>query len=78
MAKITVPIEVDVDSISKIITAYLNENEDVVEVVRCKNCKNWEDDWNPESVEKGRHFCCMIGRFPDGDFYCPDGERKEE
>ena len=52
------------------------ERSGFIKVVRCRYCKNWEDDWQPESVEEGRHFCPMIERFPDGNFYCADGDRK--
>lgn len=51
-------------------------SKDIVEVVRCRDCKNWEDSWQPESAEEGRHYCFMIDGFPEGNFYCADGERK--
>lgn len=44
---------------------------DVVEVVRCKDCKYWKQ------VTAERHACCMIGFEMDYDEYCSYGERKE-
>ena len=46
-------------------------NADVVEVVRCKDCKYWKQ------VTAERHACCMIGFEMDYDEYCSYGERKE-
>ena len=59
---------------------------DVVEVVRCKNCKHWHEDtgW----CYHHSHFMGDKGEFChpwesanwkmfDGDDYCSDGERKE-
>lgn len=48
--------------------------DDVVEIVRCKDCKHREYDGSP--------FCpwmCEIdGRNVPDDWFCADGERKEE
>ena len=41
---------------------------DVVEVVRCKDCKHYEFDG----------YCKTICGFMLPDFYCSDGERKEQ
>ena len=59
---------------------------DVVEVVRCKNCKHWHEDtgW----CYHHSHFMGDEGEFChpwesanwkmfDGDDYCSDGEKKE-
>ncbi len=46
---------------------------DAVEVVRCKDCTEWQDDWGD-----GTHFCAMNDRWTKADFYCADGERKEQ
>lgn len=46
---------------------------DVVEVVRCKDCK-W---WTKEKIgSQGR--CGMLGHYPRDVFYCSHGERREE
>ncbi len=45
---------------------------DVVEVVRCKDCKWWTKQ--KDSIQ-GR--CDMYGRYPAGYWYCANGERRE-
>lgn len=40
---------------------------DAVEVVRCKDCKWYSDD-----------YCCQFGDDYGDDWYCADGERREE
>lgn len=49
---------------------------DVVEVVRCKDCINWQSDWDTST--DGYHYCAMVDIVIDGDFYCKDGERRED
>lgn len=44
---------------------------DVVEVVRCKDCKYWKQ------ITAERHACCMIGFEMEYDEYCSYGERKQ-
>lgn len=58
------------------INSIINEQPtaDVVEVVRCKDCKFWQTDW--ETSYDGYHYCSMIDVVIAGDFYCKDGERK--
>jgi hypothetical protein len=64
----------------------LGQKADVVEVVRCKNCKHWHEDtgW----CYHHSHFMGDKGEFChpwesanwkmfDGDDYCSDGEKKE-
>ena len=45
---------------------------DAVEVVRCKDCKHWQNE----------HLCRAFSQFgtieTQGDDYCSHGERKEE
>ena len=45
---------------------------DVVEVVRCKDCKWW--DKQEDSIQ-GR--CALSGHYPTGAWYCANGERKQ-
>lgn len=49
--------------------------DDVVEVVRCKDCKHWDktwtNDWAPDY-----HYCPIIDGTRKGDFYCADAERR--
>ena len=44
---------------------------DVVEVVRCKNCRHWHDDGIMTTCDKN------IGNGYDAEYYCADGERKD-
>ena len=45
---------------------------DVVEVIRCKNCKNYE-----LMKSNGKHFCNEFGGFVTEEDFCSRGERKE-
>lgn len=45
---------------------------DVVEIVRCRDCKYHEDT----SVTEFKH-CCLIGKTVRHDDFCSYGERKE-
>lgn len=54
-------------------------NEELVEVVRCKDCEHWQTDWKPKGCEhEDAHFCEMIGRIVCADHYCGYGERRED
>ena len=44
---------------------------DVVEIVRCKDCKYWHDDGIMTTCDKN------IGNGYDAEYYCADGERKD-
>lgn len=46
---------------------------DVVEVVRCGDCENWDTDWVPSHAGKGQYFCPILGQVTDTDFYCGCG-----
>ena len=53
---------------------------DAVEVVRCKDCKQWNCVTKPAFYDK-RHGYCLNGDEPEGrweDDFCSYGERKEE
>ena len=43
-------------------------------LVTCKDCKNWETEWEPAG---GGHFCPMLDLNTGADFYCSYGERRE-
>ena len=43
------------------------------ELIRCKDCKWWTQVNN--SLQ-GR--CALLQMYPTGEWYCPNGERKEE
>lgn len=61
------------DSLEVIRNSIVDMSEaDVVEVVRCKNCKWWEKD------NDGLQGCCVLHQsYPTGGWYCANGERKE-
>lgn len=60
--------------------AWLNSvpSADVRPVVWCKECKNWETGWTPRGVSDGRHYCAQLDLFPSADWFCADGEKREE
>ena len=64
------------DELAKFITKI--PGADVVPVVRCKDCKYWDMDWEPVNAPKGDHFCSQIGLCAEGEWFCADGERREE
>jgi hypothetical protein len=47
---------------------------DAVPVVRCRDCKWWEEGQTTDGV-KG--FCPISGCCEGPEFYCADGERRE-
>lgn len=53
------------------------ERQGWVKPIRCKDCKNWERDWEPSGNHRGRHWCPNIECFPEPDFFCADGERPD-
>ena len=52
------------------------EPADVAPVVRCKNCENWQADWNPSIPD--RHYCAVMDSMMKADDFCSYGERREE
>ena len=50
--------------------------EDVVPVVRCKDCAEWQREWEPQNVKAGEHFCAYVGLVTAPDWYCADGNRE--
>lgn len=63
-----------------------NENGEVVgyeyggRLVRCGDCKYWNTDWEPNrfNPDNPTHFCDINDLFPTGDWFCKDGQRREE
>lgn len=51
---------------------------DVVEVVRCKDCKFWNKDENRGICDEWSDFEDGISRYTGADDYCSCGERKEK
>lgn len=54
----------------------LTPTEDVVKVVRCKDCKYNHNYWNPYDFEQMR--CHRKANIPRDDWYCANGERRVE
>ena len=51
----------------------------LVEIVTCKDCKHWEKLLSPQTpTNKEYHFCPMMDMYTPNDFFCRDGERREE
>lgn len=46
---------------------------DAVQVVRCKDCKLWYEDWKHDNNEC---YCCRNDRWTEPDAYCSGGERR--
>jgi len=51
---------------------------DVRPVVLCRDCQNWDTDWTPKYARENEHFCPNIGLTTREDWFCADGERREE
>ena len=62
---------IDTDAIRELPTA------DVVEVVRCKDCV-WYDERRPYANGHTLYECRNLERFFPLDFFCKDGERRED
>lgn len=54
------------------------KTSDFVHVVRCRDCKNWETDWKPNYSIDGEHFCPMISLVTSEEWFCADGERRDD
>ena len=54
---------------------HFKDKNDVVDVVRCEDCKYWQDNNGGYINEE-----CRLGKeeTPDADDYCSYGERKEK
>ena len=53
--------------------------EIVQELVRCKDCRWWDTDgYGIEFGNEGDGWCDHIERDTHGDWFCADGERKDD
>lgn len=50
---------------------------DAVPVVRCKDCPNWQTDWELQSYPSG-HYCAMIDKFTDGEWFCATSIQEDD
>ena len=65
------------DFLSLLNTFGKERGADVVEVVRCKDCV-WYDEKRPYSSGHALYECRNLERFLPPDFFCKDGERRED
>lgn len=49
-----------------------------VEVVRCKDCADWQADWIPSCVDNGSHYCGTMDTIMKPNDYCSYGERRTD
>lgn len=86
MAEFKIPIEVSEASLRRIAETVVAEmrkdpNADWVEVVRCKECK-WFAEFTYDGVPTGHGSCTNpkngLGRCPQADWFCADGERRTD
>ena len=47
------------------------------EIIRCKDCENWDTTWQNDWA-KGCHYCPLIDGIRNGDWYCADAERRTD
>ncbi len=47
------------------------------EIIRCKDCIDYQTDWTPESVQD-MYYCATMDRMMPEDAYCSFAERRTE
>lgn len=47
------------------------------EIIRCKDCENWDTTWQNDSAPN-YHYCPMIDGMYSSDFYCAKAERRTD
>lgn len=47
------------------------------EIIRCKDCVNWDTTWQNDYAPN-YHYCPMADGTRRGDFYCADAERRTD
>ena len=47
------------------------------EIIRCKDCENWDTTWQNDSAPN-YHYCPMMDGTYSGDFYCAKAERRTD
>jgi hypothetical protein len=68
----------DNEEINSIYAEIINASTvDVVEVVRCKDCKFWHEDVANFISSIPRGGCKLVRGITNGEFFCALGERKE-
>ena len=47
------------------------------EIIKCKECKNWDTTWENDWA-KNYHYCPLIDGIRYGDWFCADAERRTD
>lgn len=55
----------------------LAERRKQPEIVKCKDCENWDTTWQNDSAPN-YHYCPMMDGTYSGDFYCGKAERRTD
>ena len=55
----------------------LAERRKLPEIVKCKDCENWDTTWQNDSAPN-YHYCPMMDGSYSGDFYCGKAERRND
>ncbi len=50
---------------------------DVVEVVRCKDCENWDSKYK-SILSPDKHYCVIMDKLMKPDGFCSYGEKAKE
>lgn len=51
---------------------------DMVEVVRCRDCAEWDRSWRVgDSDIKNVHYCPILDKVTTSDWFCASGEWKD-
>ena len=75
-----------IDAVDEALTRVFVEHRDIAEkminnvpsaqpeIIRCKDCKNWDRTWKSE--RPNYHYCPIIDGIRNGFWYCADGDRR--
>lgn len=55
----------------------LKERRNAPEIIRCKDCENWDTTWQNDFAPN-YHYCPMMDGTYRGDFYCAKAERRTD
>ena len=77
MANISIPITINLpDDWKEQILERVKQDGDWVLVIRCKDCENWQRDWNPSIPD--RHYCAVMDSMMKANDFCSYGEMRED
>ena len=77
MANISIPITINLpDDWKEQILERVKQDGDWVLVIRCKDCENWQTDWNPSIPD--RHYCAVMDSMMKANDFCSYGRKREE